>query len=182
MVDALDAVRIGWSASIAETSDRRTAARRLVAELVPDAVVVAGPCPRCGGPHGRPRVEGAAAEASLSYADGRAVVAVVPRDVAASIGIDAEAGHPDDLAHVERMRPGTTLREWTRVEAALKADGRGLAVDPALVRIEGTGETWLAFLPDRRAPFRGRDADGPAGIVVSVAVAPAAGAARPPSS
>lgn len=181
MTDALAAVRIDWSAPTRQTADRRAAARRLVAGLVPGAVVVAGPCPRCGGPHGRPRVEGADAEASLSYAGGRAIVAVAPRADADGIGVDAEVGHPDDLADVERMRPGTTLREWTRIEAALKADGRGLAVDPGLVRIEGTRQAWTAFLPDRPEPLLGRDADGPAGIVLSVAIVPVARAARPPS-
>jgi len=60
----------------------------------------------------------------------------------------------------------TAIRRWVRAEAVLKADGRGLRVDPAHVRFDGD----RARLPDRADEFRlvDRRIDG---CLVSVAVA-----------
>ena len=170
MGDGLDAVRIAWDD--ADADDRRRTSRRLIDALLPGAVVRSGPCARCGGSHGRPRVEDIAAEISVAYAGRRAYAASVPRSHAVSLGIDAEEGDDRSPAGVERMRPATTLRDWTRIEAALKADGRGLAVDPALVRIDGGPDAWTATLPGRPTPIVGRDVPGPPGVVLSVAIAP----------
>ncbi|MCC4908868.1 4-phosphopantetheinyl transferase [Microbacterium sp. cx-59] len=175
MHSGLDAVRIRWAD--ADPGDRRGTSRLLLGDLLPGAVVRAGPCARCGGAHGRPHVEGGLDEVSVAYAAGRAFVAAVSRSVATAVGIDAEAGAPDAPARIDRMRPETTLREWTRIEAALKADGRGLTLDPALVRIRTAADGWTAFVPGRSAPIVGRDLDGPAGVVLSVAIVPAEAAA-----
>lgn len=65
-----------------------------------------------------------------------AVAATVP------VGIDAESRtiqeeRIDAIRIVTRLRAGDALRHWVRVEAVLKADGRGLRVDPADVSIRG---------------------------------------------
>ncbi|GAA4821366.1 4'-phosphopantetheinyl transferase family protein [Nocardioides caeni] len=105
-------------------------------------------CPGCGEPHGRPRVEGAAVEFSLSHTPGQILIAVADRPV----GVDVER-HPDDpvalsrLLHpreteeVEAAAHGTLdggratvrfTRAWSRTEAYLKGIGIGLGRDPHL--------------------------------------------------
>ncbi len=63
---------------------------------------------------------------------------------------------------------------WTRAEAALKADGRGLNIEPAAVRVELSPDGWRAVVPGRSAPFEVRELTGPPGVVVSAAWLPAA--------
>lgn len=97
-------------------------------------------CPRCGGPHGAPMIEGASLVASLSHSGDISVAALADSHLIAAIGIDIE---PDDASPERRAaivgltsaEPAEALRHWTRVEAALKADGRGLRVDPESVRM-----------------------------------------------
>jgi 4'-phosphopantetheinyl transferase len=175
---ALAGLRFSW-AEVAG-AERRTTSRQLLDELLPGSGAIrSGPCARCGGAHGPARIEGSDHVVSVAYAGARAFAAAIPRTVAYSVGIDAEQGDADAPADIERMRPGTSLREWTRVEAALKADGRGLSVDPALVRIRTSADGWTATVPGRAMPLVGVDAAGPEGFVVSVAIVPAASAAAP---
>ena len=103
------------------------------------------PCPRCGGPDGRPVLAPAAAEAppppwfSLAHSGDAVVIAVAGRPV----GVDAEqepagcvcslAGtmHPADAAAVARLaepdRHAAVIRWWVRAEAVLKCAGEGIA-------------------------------------------------------
>ena len=88
------------------------------------------PCPMCGGPHGRPFVEGGPFF-SLSRSGAWALVAlsnVVP------VGVDIEVRR--DPADVELLRASVLadgersddlLRTWVRKEAFLKSTGEGLA-------------------------------------------------------
>jgi 4'-phosphopantetheinyl transferase len=112
------------------------------------------------------------AAVSVSYLPGWTVVAVT-REYG-RIGVDAV---PADAAGLERVLPGETdARDWARVEAVLKADGRGLAVDPAQVVVEESADGWRAWIvehPDDRnstAEWRGWDLDGPEGVVAALAV------------
>jgi 4'-phosphopantetheinyl transferase len=106
-------------------------------------------CPACGGAHGRPLVSGGRrVHVSIAHAADRAfaVAAFAP------VGIDAEPHDTprDRLAAVgelTRRRRLDPLGAWTRIEAVLKADGRGLRVDPGEV-----------VLRRRRARVRDRDA------------------------
>ena len=83
-------------------------------------------CPDCGGDHGMPVVAEQGRWVSLSRAGGLVAVAF---STAGPVGVDLEsrdavARHPaQGLRH-----PDAT--EWTAKEAVLKADGRGLRVDP----------------------------------------------------
>lgn len=93
---------------------RRSTDRGLLREAAEDAV---GPitrlCPHCAATgHGRPRAADGV-PLSLAYADGVVLIARSPLPV----GVDVEAGD-------------ARLREWTRVEAILKAHGTGLRRDP----------------------------------------------------
>ncbi len=157
---------------------RRDVAWSLLRELLPPGATIDNPCPRCGGPHGPVRIQGAPATASVTYAAGRALVAVCTGADAAGIaalGIDAEP-----IIDARRDAAGLTgvlgageasVRSWTRVEAALKADGRGLRVDPATVTVDEEPGGWTARVPGG-GTISGWDAAGPADLVVSVAVRP----------
>lgn len=160
-------VRVAWRA-VPPGADRRAVSRSLLTELLPGARVSAR-CARCGGDHGRVRVSGVDATASVSYANGWAVVAVRRGDD--RVGIDAVAA---DATGLERVLPEADAQAWARVEAALKADGRGLAVDPGRVRITERGRGEWDWTIDATAASVGFDVEGPPGVVVSVAVAPEA--------
>lgn len=169
----MSAVRLAW-APVPAGTPRREIAWGLLRELVPGALL-SNPCPRCGGPHGPVRVEGAEVAASVTYAGDHAIVGVVALSQATALGIDAElAVDPQrDAAGLSGVlgegRPAD-VRAWTRVEAALKADGRGLRVDPALVEVtEGVGN-WTARVPGRAVEVSGFDLAGPPGTIVSAAV------------
>lgn len=165
-------IRIAWRA-VPPGTHRRRVSRALLAELLTGAAFVSR-CPSCGGDHGRIRVEGVDAAVSVSYVPGWAVVAVTHDH--SGIGIDAV---PADAAGLERVLGGAAdARAWARAEAVVKADGRGLRVDPFRVRVRATADGWVAQIaepdgPDRGAAaieWRGWDLDGPAGVVVAVAV------------
>lgn len=103
-------------------------------------VTIDATCPDCGRAHGRPRVPGEGAlHLALSHAAGAAFAVAA----SAPVGIDAEAldTDADRLREAASLlarpigRPQAALRAWTVVEAVLKADGRGLRVDPARVRL-----------------------------------------------
>ncbi|GAA2091334.1 4'-phosphopantetheinyl transferase superfamily protein [Kitasatospora saccharophila] len=136
---------------LAEPEDRArfATARALVRSALgratgvsPGAVVFSRRCGHCGGPHGKPRVPGAAARFSLSHSGGRVVLAVTEH---AEPGVDVErvtAREVDRLAprvlsareleDFRRIRPEDRTAAyhvyWTRKEAVLKAVGRGLSV------------------------------------------------------
>jgi len=150
----------------ARTAAGRDALREIAAEIVgadPADVTVRARCATCGGAHGRPVLGGSRAldglHASVAHA-GDAVVVAVSAD--GPIGIDAE---PRD----REAPPGMTLAEWVRIEAVLKADGRGLLVDPSLVRVEGDASGMTAWIDVEPAGYRLVDVDLGSDLVVSVA-------------
>ncbi len=113
-----------------------------------------------------------ALSASLSYADGIVVAAVAPVLEAPAIGVDVERGdadaRPDDLALLFSPRPAPTLDQWARMEAALKADGRGFTLEPTDVVLT-SDEALVAGEP----PLRTAAVESPAGTVVRVSWQPA---------
>ncbi|MBU4464723.1 MAG: chemotaxis protein CheY [Actinobacteria bacterium] len=156
---------------------RRAVAWSLIRELAGADVEITNTCPRCGEPHGPVAVAGADVHASIAYAGGYALAAVIEATPGACLGIDAEA-----VADARRDAAGldgvlgtgrsVTLRDWVRVEAALKADGRGLRVDPATVTVHGGDGAWEASVPGRARRVQGADLVGPPGVLVSAAIAP----------
>lgn len=147
------------------------------------------PCPRCGGPHGRPAVEGADLHLSVARSDGVALFALarVP------VGIDVEAVaasppveevwpalHPTERDAVEAVPPderaAVALRCWVRKEAYLKGLGVGLAREPAEVPV-GPGRRPAAAPVTTSGPGGWRLVDLPAGAgqVAALAVAPGSG-------
>ena len=113
----------------------------------PADLAVEARCPDCGRSHGRPTVTGAPrpVHVSLAHAGGQAFAVAS----AVSVGIDAE---PVELPAARRAAVASAVRDlapppagvdplvhWTRIEAVLKADGRGLRVDPGQVVFDGRG-------------------------------------------
>jgi len=113
----------------------RLVLRRLGAALTGGPVEIIAVCPDCGGPHGRPEIAGSTLRLSLSHGAG---VVVAAADWGARVGIDIEdLGQRAALDAIRSLTGEATVQRWTRVEAILKADGRGLRVDPSQVVIEG---------------------------------------------
>ncbi|OUE20274.1 hypothetical protein BFL36_11465 [Clavibacter michiganensis] len=134
----------------ARTAAGRDALRALAADLTgadPSEITVRARCATCGGPHGRPVLGGSRAldglHASVAHA-GDAVVVAVSTD--GPIGIDAEP-------RGREAPPGTTLAEWVRIEAVLKADGRGLAMDPVSVRFADDARGTVAWIEGEAARY-----------------------------
>ncbi|WP_327737855.1 4'-phosphopantetheinyl transferase superfamily protein [Streptomyces nojiriensis] len=132
--------------------------------VAPDLVRFDRRCRYCGGPHGKPRVPGAAVKFSLSHSGGRVVLALAEH---AEPGVDVERISPrrigqlaprvlsaPELRDLEAVppadRPAAYHVYWTRKEAVLKAVGRGLSSPLRGITVSG---------PDRPAELTRWEAD-----------------------
>ncbi len=161
------------------------AGRRLLRELVaslasvdPAEVSIGARCPVCGGRHGRPAVVAPQAatplQLSLAHTDSL-VVAAAAWDHAVGVDVErADAVHTAErdraIASVAGASGDNALAHWTRVEAVLKADGRGLRIDPRTVRVTGTGEVVEARIDDADARYELAELDLGPGYAATVAV------------
>lgn len=119
----------------------RVLLRSLVSELTglsPAEVPLTASCPDCERPHGRPILNGIPLGVSLAHTDGLVVVAAAWHR---PVGIDVERDRPGAEAAIGSLTGHTALEHWVRVEAVLKADGRGLRVDPRDVVLDTRHET-----------------------------------------
>lgn len=160
--------------------EAHTALRSLVAELADveaASITIVQRCPDCGGAHGRPVVmEPASARdvgVSLAHAGEQHVVAAAR---GARIGVDAERrdAAPDRLAAVQALLAGEgadSLRRWTQIEAVLKADGRGLRVEPATVVLEEGADGCTASVPGSSRRYRLHELRISEELVASLAMA-----------
>ncbi|WP_409329566.1 4'-phosphopantetheinyl transferase family protein [Trujillonella humicola] len=168
----------------ARPADRRRAtASAVVLRLVlgpvlglpPALVPVERGCPRCGRPHGRPRLAGGP-EVSVAHA-GDCLVVAVCADRPVGVDVEEVAGFCDTgLADVvlarEERRPPTPAglaTTWTRKEALLKATGTGLDADPAGLVLSAPGEPPRLLRGDV-GPAWLVDLAPPAGLVGALAV------------
>ena len=172
-------------------AQRFLAGRWLLAELIAELtdetdLGFTTTCERCGADHGRPRLERAPVAVSVSYAGSMVAVAASRREDAAEVGVDIErepggGAHSrlDDLAPLFAPAAAPDTQGWTLVEAALKADGRGVSVDLAEVHVceVGTGR-WpgarAVRIPGRLDSVDAAVIVGPSGFVLSAAMVPAA--------
>jgi 4'-phosphopantetheinyl transferase len=100
-----------------------------------------------------------ALHASVAYA-GDAMVVAVSAD--GPIGIDAEP-------RGREAPPGMTLVDWVRIEAVLKADGRGLLVDPSRVRFDADASGTTAWIDGEEVSYRVIDVDTGPDLVAAMA-------------
>ena len=134
-------------------------------------------CPECGGPHGPVRLSTAGLRGAVAYA-GTIAVAAVTDLPGSGFGIDAEAAvdpRRDTAGLRGVLGPGSepSVRDWVRVEAALKATGRGLRIDPATVVVSPDQDgSWTATVPGLPHPLLGWDLAGPPAVLLSAAILP----------
>ena len=174
-------LQLAWRAVPSGNARRDVAWDLLRGMLAPDAEL-SNPCARCGGPHGPVRTTDASARPAVAYASGVAVAAVASRGPGTfAIDVELETDPVRDAAGLNGIlgaRSGVRVRDWVRVEAALKADGRGLRVDPGSVAITPVGGLgWQAVVPDGPV-ITGWDVDGISGLVICAAFSEASEAAR----
>ncbi|WAB80415.1 hypothetical protein OVN18_07470 [Microcella daejeonensis] len=162
-----------------------------VAELAPErvaTVTITRLCSTCGADgHGRPIVIGTDVVVSVAYAGAAVAVAIAPQAEAAAVGVDLErvaaAGRHAPLAELGALfAPGAapSLEGWTLLEAALKADGRGLRVELADCDIREASAAasrdgavdYEVGAPGRAHPISAAVLHGPEGYVLSVAAIP----------
>ncbi len=106
----------------------------------------------CVGEQGKLSLAGEGPCFNLSHGGRYAVLAVFPT----AVGVDVEPIadrltviprrylHPEELAWLEAdPTPARFAHLWTRVESALKADGRGLAIDRRDFSVLDSGRPWF---------------------------------------
>ncbi|NJQ02849.1 4'-phosphopantetheinyl transferase family protein [Streptomyces zingiberis] len=146
----LDAAERGRAGAFVRAADRdRYRVAHLALRLLlggyldtePRAVeLVREPCPRCGGPHGRPAVSAGAPHFSLSHTGDLVLLAFADLPVGADVEEWPEertvrevsaALHPGERAELAALPAGARraafARCWTRKEAHLKGTGAGLS-------------------------------------------------------
>lgn len=190
---AVGPVRIAWADA---ADDRRATSRRLLTELLSslpkgretgdDATAdeIVQRCPNCGSAgHGPLRTASGRAVVSVSYAGGLAVAAIAAAQDAASLGVDVEVDRGrsalDDLAALFAPQPAPAIRDWTAIEAVVKAAGLGLRIAPDRVRLQRAAKApWTRRAVLDGTTFHVADAPAPTGFVISVAIVERSGQGR----
>ncbi|MBW3578797.1 MAG: 4'-phosphopantetheinyl transferase superfamily protein [Actinobacteria bacterium] len=138
----------------------------------PASVGLDATCRHCGGPHGKPRLLTPASRLRFSLSHSGDLVALAVT-AGVSVGIDVEkigALPPDpalvaaalaeserlvldSLPEAEQVRAFTTY--WTRKEAVLKADGKGLTAGPDCLVVSAPAEPPQVLQPATSPPVLG---------------------------
>jgi 4'-phosphopantetheinyl transferase len=158
---ALDALSPAETERFRRTRDEgfllgRLLLRELAEESAGAPVTITAVCAQCGEEHGRPVAAGL--WLSVAHAGDLVVVAAAPTPV----GVDVERAD----AHIPGEYGGH-VRSWTRLEAVLKADGRGVVVDPGDVSFAAAAPSATATVAGSR--YSVREVDFDAAYVISVA-------------
>ncbi|WP_449281643.1 hypothetical protein [Leucobacter sp.] len=180
----LGRARIAWAIA-PDAAERRGRGRALLRGLVGGDAEFYAVCPRCGGPHGPLRVRPGSTPGedpeplvSVAYAGPLVVAGAAPRS-ATAFAIDAELDTASRRRAVREAIGSDRVRDWTQIEAVLKARGTGLRGDFAATRIEaaapenGAEVDWTSPAADGFPALVGRDArlELPGGSVALLSVA-----------
>ena len=151
----------------------RMVLRGLASQLTgvpPAQVQLIAVCPDCGGAHGRPEVMGSSLHVSLSHGAG-VVVAAASWDSTIGVDIEAPDERPERIEAIGELTGHPSIEHWSRVEAVLKADGRGLRVDPSRVSVEEVGGRLMGRVDDAPVRYDVSEVQLAEGVRVSVAIA-----------
>ena len=169
--------RLGWDPRLDERARILALARELVAEhegVDEESVRVDYETPAQFGHlvQLEATVSGAAVPLTIKAASFRTATVVAVADADVPIGLDIRDLQPDD-GHAARDAPAlppidggsdqTLLAHWTRVQAVLAADGRGLRVHPEHVRLDPRLDK--GWVPDRRVYYRIQDLSRDAWVI-----------------
>ncbi|MFT4210666.1 MAG: hypothetical protein QM626_02235 [Microbacterium sp.] len=180
--EGIDA-KLGWDPAVTEHDRRRILARELVAarlHIDADDVHVEREAPTVFGHHTHlvASANGQVVPFTINTASHRAATVVVIADMAMPLGVDIRDLLPDEQAksamHAHsHLWEGASelefLNHWTRVQAVLAADGRGMRVRPENVRLDAGGTS--GWVPDRPIHYRIVDVSRNA-FVITIAYAP----------
>ena len=117
-------------------------------------------------------VAGAPVPLTIKAASFRTATVVAVADANVPIGLDIRDMQPDEITLREMRRHShlidggsdqTLLAHWTRVQAVLAADGRGLRVHPEHVRLDARLDK--GWVPDRRVFYRIQDLSRDAWVI-----------------
>lgn len=178
--DGIDA-RLGWDPAVSEHDRKRILARQLVGARMgvdPDDVRVEREAPTVFGHHTHlvASVNDVVAPYTINTASHRAATVVAIADMAMPLGVDIRDLLPDDAtkaamhAHSHLWEGSSELEfvsHWTRVQAVLAADGRGMRVRPEIVRLDGS----TGWVPDRPVHYKIVDVSRNA-FTITIAYAP----------
>ncbi len=174
--------KLGWDPALPEHDRKRILASELVAARLhvdPDDVHIEREAPTVFGHHTHlvASVNGEVVPFTINTASHRAGTVVAIADSATPLGVDIRDVLPDEQtkaamhAH-SHLWEGTSeldfLHHWTRVQAVLAADGRGMRVRPENVRLDHGGAN--GWLPDRPVHYRVLDVSRNA-FVITIAFA-----------
>lgn len=197
VLDRLGASQVSRYQSLrGDTARRFITGRALLAHLVDELTSVrelefSTLCERCGADHGRPRFDGAPIAVSVGYAGPMVAVGAAPYSHAAAVGVDIERVPPEGasrpMTELDRLffpDSAPDIEGWTLIEAAMKADGRGLGIDLAEIEVGAIGTGACAGsravrIPGRLQPVDAAVIGGPAGFALSAAMVPVAGERHP---
>ncbi|MGZ8803834.1 MAG: hypothetical protein ACXWZG_00850 [Microbacterium sp.] len=190
VLEAFGAQQVRRYASLTgDAAHRFLVGRAMLSDLIADLtdqpdLGFTSTCDRCGADHGRPRLERAPIAVSVSYTGSMVAVAAARHADAAAVGVDIEqvpiAGARSrltDLAALFAPAPPPDIEGWTLIEAALKADGRGVTIDLSEVEVSGSGRvpgSRAVRIPGRNDAVAAAVIAGPSGFVLSAATVPAA--------
>lgn len=157
--------RLGWDPSVSVHDRRRILTREIVAGLVrcdPKEIRVEREPPRGYGYHTRliASRNGEDLPYAVKTASFRAATVVAVAAPSMPLGIDVRDMHPEAV-DIHMMQKHSHLLDennipalvdhWTKVQAVLEADGRGVRVAAEHVRLDPTGRK--GWLPDRKSGY-----------------------------
>lgn len=168
LLDTPDGIsaRLGWDPKVSVHDRRRILARELVAAKLGVGLAevrIDREAPKHFGYHTRliAAQEGVDLPILITTASYRAATVVAISDPGIAVGLDIRDLQPDDASVHEMRRRSHLLAEtdvpgllahWTRVQAVLEADSRGVRVHPEYVRLDSS--LTKGWLPDRNVFYQ----------------------------